>query len=271
MKKKAIDIVNKILALKQRYDSMPPLEPANLMVMTTTDGVDVSMDKMDVGGIATINGLPAPANTYTFTDGSSITTDATGAITAATPASTPAPAPAPVEDKSQTPAPAKPAPVPTPAPAPAPMPQAHQSARFAFTEEHKTADGIDKLFASIALAGTPEERITNLETVCKAMMEYCFGWEIKQVKEKTDRDNAIKVYTESLAPLQQQMEAQKKTIAAQKEMVDEMIKLVQEFVDAPVSNPPQKTKTVFSNVKPKGSIERYAAAAQKVYEEKHKS
>jgi hypothetical protein len=55
MKRKAIDILNKVLALKQQYDSMPQPTPSNQIVLTTTDGVDVSVDKLEVGGMATIN------------------------------------------------------------------------------------------------------------------------------------------------------------------------------------------------------------------------
>jgi hypothetical protein len=147
------------------------------------------------------------------------------------------------------------------------MPQQHAAVRFSFTEEHKTSEGMEKLFASFA-AGSTEERVANLETVCKAMMEYCFGWEIKQAKEKSDRDNAIKVYTDSLAAMQTEMSAQKQKNEAQKEIVDQMFALVNEFVNEPVSNPPHKTKTSFSTTKPKGSLERYQAAAQKVAEER---
>lgn len=265
MKKKAIDILAKIklalTAVPQSMEGMPTPEATNSIVLSTVDGVQVSVDKLEVGGIATINGMPAAANTYAFTDGSSITTDASGVITSVIPAAAPA-------AQATDPAPAaNPAPQSQPV-ATNPAPVSQQMSKFVFTDEHKTSDGMDKLFAQFA-TGTPEERIANLETVAKALMEYSFGWEIRQAKEKSERDAAIKIYTEQLAPLQAQMSAQKKTIEDQQKVMSDLAELVSEFVEEPVSNPPISSRVPFSGIaKQKKGLEKYKAIAKQVADEK---
>jgi hypothetical protein len=265
MKTKAINILEKI-AKVMKFDEMPQPEPVTLIVLKTNDGVEVSVDKLEVGGKATIGGMPAPANTYAFTDGSSITTDATGLITAATPA--PAQAQA-----QQTPAPA-PAPAPTPAPAPAPVTtpvKMGEQTKLIFSDENKTPEGIEKLFAQFA-TGSVDERIANLEIVAKALMEYSFGWEIRRAKEEAEKAAAIKIYTDQLAPMAQQMESQKQTIETQRQAIADMFSLVKEFLkEEPVSNPPQQSKVAFTlgktTKKEKNGLSKYAAAAQKIFEE----
>src|ERR1044072_6634792 len=126
MKKKSIDILNKIKTLVQKFEDMPAPAPVDPIVLTTADGVQVSVDKFEVGGNATINGMPAPAYTYTFSDGISITVDAAGMITVAHPA----PAPAAEASESTVPKPQQ-------QPAPQPVPQASAPAKFSFTDEHK--------------------------------------------------------------------------------------------------------------------------------------
>jgi len=275
MKTKAISILEKIKGImNQKFDDMPLPVPENAIVLTTADGTSVSVDKLEVGGKAMINGMPAPASTYVFTDGSSITTDSTGLIIVANAAITPAAAAAP-----PTPAPAAPAlsPVQSPtATAASPMPakmQSQSTLKFSFDakDENKTPEGIDKLFAQFA-SGTAEERIANLEIVAKALMEYSFGWEIRRAKEESEKAAAIKIYTDQLAPMAQTMAAQKSTIENQQKIMEDMVLLVQEFVGKePVSNPPHPTKTSisFSGIaKPKKGLERFQAAAAKIQEEK---
>jgi archaellum component FlaC len=45
------------------------------------DGTPVEIDKLEVGGIVTINGQPAPANEYVLEDGTNVTVDDKGTIT----------------------------------------------------------------------------------------------------------------------------------------------------------------------------------------------
>lgn len=81
-----------------------PVEPVQLEAKeySLADGTKVMIDKLEVGGMVTLNDAPAPAAEYTLADGSSVTTDVSGIITevsAAEPAIEPevpeaAPAPA---------------------------------------------------------------------------------------------------------------------------------------------------------------------------------
>lgn len=253
-KKNKIELLAKI---KQLFNSMPTTQeapapapapaPATPMVMKTVDGVDVSMDKMEVGGKCMINGVAAPANTYVFEDGSSVTTDAEGVITMVTPKAVTAPAPAPEQTQQQS----------------TPVATQMSKAKFKFGEDIKKAEDIETLFASFA-TGTPEERISNLELVAKALMEYSFGWEIRQAKEKQDRDAAIAIYTGQLATAQTQL-------ASQKELIGTMLEFVEEFVSAPAGDPPvtEKRKFTFGKNEVKGKgLAKFQEAARKLQEEK---
>jgi hypothetical protein len=268
MKTEAINLINKI---KQLFADMPipaaPVEsnePTNSVVMNTTDGVEVVVDKLATGGKATIAGQPAAAGTYVFTDGSSIVVDTTGTITTytapAVPATPPPTIPDPTLDAKQN------APAQVTQPNPAKM-----SKQFKFSDIKKTEE-IETMFAAFA-TGTPEERISNLELVCKALMEYNFGWEIRQAKENTDKQAAISIYTNELSTVQAQMKSQKETIEKQQGIIVQMFALMEEFSKEPVANPPGETKKSFKfnevlgKKKGNSSINKYAEAAQKIKEE----
>lgn len=256
----AKEILKKI---KQMFSDMPmpgmtpaPSAPTTKTVKTT-DGVEIVVDKLEVGGTAIINGVAAPANTYTLEDGSSITTDATGKITAYNPpVANPAPA--------QTP---NPAPAQTQQAAPAPVP-----VKMVAQEKFNSAE-CEALFAKFA-TGTPEERIANLELVCKCLMEYNFGYEMRQAKEKADRDAAIAIYTNELATVQTQMKSQK-------DIVTEIVSLVEQFIAEPQSSAPgspeKNKKFSFASLKQGHTeeagqkkngktIDNYLAAAKKLAE-----
>lgn len=72
-----------------------PVELAAPVTLTTVDGKTLIADKVEVGGIVTIDGAPAPDGDYQIQDGSTISITA-GSITAVTPAAAPAAAAAPV-------------------------------------------------------------------------------------------------------------------------------------------------------------------------------
>lgn len=79
---------------------MPPAAPAVAPVdapqeYPLADGSVVAIDVLEVGGSVSVEGAPAPAGTYTLMDGTVISTDEAGIITAI---GTPA---APAEDMSQ--------------------------------------------------------------------------------------------------------------------------------------------------------------------------
>jgi hypothetical protein len=93
----AKDILKKI---KETFDAVPavaapvaaaePIAPAapaapSAPVMTK-DGKSLVVDKMEVGGVVIVDGMPSPAATYELEDGSSIVVDETGVIIEVKPA-----------------------------------------------------------------------------------------------------------------------------------------------------------------------------------------
>lgn len=55
--------------------------PEVMEAVTLTDGSQIQVSSLEVGGTASINGVPAPAGEYTLEDGRTITIDETGNIT----------------------------------------------------------------------------------------------------------------------------------------------------------------------------------------------
>lgn len=203
----------------------PPAAPAG-KTYKLQDGTEISIsqagDLPAAGDMVTINGAPAPANTYTLEDGSTITVDATGAITAYTPVAA-APAPPP---------PAAPA-----APAAPPQPVT------------LSAEQVRDMYAKFA-TGTPEERLMGLEVMVKALMECNFGWKIREGNE----NQAIEVYKDTLgtaaAPAIPSMEdmssmfakadkadEQAKVIARHEETIKGLFELIEKLVDLPTAEP----------------------------------
>ena len=101
-----------LTAIKAIFTEMPPVttvEPAPAPVepvaleskeYSLADGTKVMIDKLEVGGIVTINDLPAPEGYHILADGSKIKVDAAGVIIeleAAEPAIAPVAPVAPVE------------------------------------------------------------------------------------------------------------------------------------------------------------------------------
>lgn len=128
-----------------------------------------------------------------------------------------------------------------------------------------TPEGMKKAYDKFAV-GTPEERLMNLETLCKALMEYSFGWQLREAQAKQTTDEAIKVYktlTDSTAA----------QVVQQAAMMKQMYDLMVEVVGAPQADPPGDTKKKFSfsNVDGKAkSFEKYMAAMKKITEDKKK-
>lgn len=149
---------------REKFDNVKKLVKEAMDAVTTPvattdytlqDGTTiVQIDKLEVGGLVTTAGAPVADGDYTLQDGTKLTV-AAGAITVVTP-STPIAQPLAPEDMS------------TPA------------AMMAFIEK----------FDDPANAASPN----NLKIVLKALMQYCFGWEIKQAQEKAERDQAILIY-----------------------------------------------------------------------------
>lgn len=202
-----------------------PAAPAALATPTVKayklqDGVtEISItqagDVPAVGDTVMIGGVPAPANTYTLQDGATIVVDATGLITAYTAMAAP------------------PAPAPVPAPAP-PQPVTLSAEEFA---------AIVAKFAT----GSTEERMVNIETMLKALMECNFGYEIRKGQEAA----AIEAYKENLAPLQtavtemtsqlkasaDRIEEQQATIKKYGETITGLFELCEKLTELPTADP----------------------------------
>jgi hypothetical protein len=212
-------------------EQMPPTAPAptapTAKSYKTTEGTEISVTQAGElpapGDAVTINGAPAPEGILTLEGGATITVDAAGIVTAYTPAVAMAAPPVP---------PAPPAP-PTP---------------VTLSAEPKplTAEEVNVMLARFA-TGTPEERITNLETMVKALMECNFGWEIRKGQEQT----AIQTYKDTLAGTQTQVAQAATQMASQKTTIDEqattiarhektiegLFELVEKLTELPTAEP----------------------------------
>ncbi len=233
------------MTLKERYELIkaafngtPPIQPAQPAAAATPaappaapaapagktyklqDGVtEISITQAGelpaAGDMVTIGGAPAPANTYTLEDGTVITVDATGMVTAYTAA----PAPAPIAP------PAPPAPV------------------------TLSAEEVAAMYARFA-TGSPEERLAGLETMVKALMESSYGWKIREGQE----NQAIQVYKDTLtttpaAPAvsieemgsvfakADKFEEQATTIARHEETIKQLLELTEQLVELPTADP----------------------------------
>lgn len=201
----------RFLKIKAAFDGTPPMPAPNPAppappaptagkTYKLQDGVtEISITQAGelpaTGDMVTINGAPAPANTYTLSDGSTIVVDATGMITTYTAAAAP---PAP---------PAPPAPVPAP---PQPV-----------TLSQMTLEQVQAMYAKFA-TGTPEERLAGLEVMVKALMECNFGWKIREGNENT----AIEVYKDTIASTPSVSIEQMSSVFAKAEKADEQEKVI---------------------------------------------
>lgn len=185
-----------------------PVLPAAQSALKTKGGVEVQVDKMEIGGKVTIAGAPAPAGEHELEDGTKITVGEGGVITAIIPATA-----APV---AQTPE------------------QQMQAVK----------DAVQK-FA----VGSPEERMTNLETVAKALMEYSFGWQIREANEKALRDQAIEVYKTGFAEHKQKLADAEAKLAKQSEVIKAIFSIVEQLANAPSADPASASPKNFNTEK----------------------
>lgn len=136
-------------------------------------------------------------------------------------------------------------------------------------DDMTTQEGLKKAYDKFAV-GTPEERLNNLETLCKALMEYSFGWQLREAQAKQTTDQAIKVYKELTDSTAQAVATTTETVNKQAALMKEMFALLTEVVGAPQADPPGDKKSKFSfgnNDGKKKSFERFQAAAKKLNEE----
>lgn len=180
------------------------------------DGTEISIsqagDMPAVGDLVTIGGAPATEGVLILEDGSTITVDATGAITVY--------AAAPV--------------VPPPVPAPLAQPVT------------LSAEDVAAMYAKFA-TGSPEERLANAEIMIRALMENSFGWKIREGQENT----AIQVYKDTMTPAStvptvtiEQMnsafakaEEQSKEIEKLNNTIKLLLDLTEKLVELPTADP----------------------------------
>lgn len=237
---------------------VPAPAPAAMAAKTykLQDGVtEISINQAGeipaAGDVVTIGGAPAPANTYTLSDGATITVDATGAITVYTPT---APAPAPV-----------------PAPPPSPV-----------TLSEMTPEQMKDIYAKFA--GSIEDQVASLIIMVKALMESSYGWKIREGQEAA----AIEVYKETIAskPIvtieemssvftkAEKFDEQVTTISRHEETIKQLLELTEQLVEMPTADPktltgPKKEKFDTSNKKEE-RIAKMAEAVRAMKEEAKK-
>jgi hypothetical protein len=236
--------------------------PADITVAGTAtpfklqDGTDIMItigdpavsSAPDAGDTVTIAGVPAPAADYVLADGTTFTTDATGAITVIAPPAAVTQTPEQMEAEA-----ARVAALAVPA-APVVL----------------TAEAVQAMYAKFA-TGTPEDRIGNLEIMVKALMDCNFGYEIRKGQDAA----AIAVYRESLAPTAAavtaqatQMEAATQKIEKQDLIIAGLFELAEKLVEMPSAEPKTLTgnkKDQFDKMKAKeAKLESIAAAIKEM-------
>lgn len=208
----------------------------------------------DVGDMVTVTGAPAPAGDYVLEDGTTLTVDATGAITAVSgiaPATQPNFAPpvaktleeriAAIEGKIN-----------------APLTMAAIEGAPGLT-----AEMVAEMYAKFA-TGTTEERIGNLEVMIKALMECNFGYQIRQGQEA----EAIVAYKNSISPVQTGLATAEAKIAKQEEIIKSVLELAEKLVGEPTAEPVTLNgarKEKFDKMAAKNErLERIAAAMKEI-------
>jgi len=92
-------------------------------------------------------------------------------------------------------------------------------------------------------AGTPEERIANLEIVCKALMEYCYGWQMREKENEAAKQQAIDIATQfaSLEAVVKAATKENETISTKhKEAFALVVGIVESFSGLPNGEPAQR-------------------------------
>lgn len=184
------------------------------------DGTEISITQAGeipaVGDAVSVGGAPAPEGVLTLEDGSTISVDASGVIAQVSAA------PPVTNDLAQAP------PVPTLEERIAAI-ESKLPAPVAMAAVPKTPEEINALRIAFA-NGTPEERIANLELVAKALMEQCFGWQIREAQQKAIADQAIEIYKTDISNAQAKMAKHEETITA-------LFSLVTNLVEMPMTEP----------------------------------
>lgn len=195
---------------------------------TLKDGTVVSIDKLEVGGIILIAETPAPAGDHELIDGTILKVGENGVISVVTPPTKP-------DESSSTLTP---------------------------EQQMEAVKAAVNKFA----AGTPEERMANLETVAKALMDYSFGWEIRKTDEETQRQAAIAIYKTGFEQHKletaRQLAESKKVIERQEKVIAGLFSIVEQLAELPTGESVSTTITNFSSSKKEGREARVKALAE---------
>ncbi|MFT3679429.1 MAG: hypothetical protein QM791_04100 [Ferruginibacter sp.] len=229
-------------AIKAKFNESAPAATAAPTTTPTTyktkdDGKEISIAQAGetpaVGDVVTIDSAPAAAGDLTLEDGTVLTIGDEGAITVI------------VE----------------------PMPVTQPD--LSTDKLPNTPEALRAMYAAFA-TGTPDERIANLELVCKAMMEYCFGWQIQEAETKQNRDAAINVYKTGMEAALKKNEAFEAKFKKQDEMLKGLLDLVEEMATVPQVAPktlPENKREVFEAKKDE-KIKKVAASIKAMKEKK---
>lgn len=187
----------------------------------TKDGTEIEVDKLEVGGTALVNGMPAPAGEHELADGTKVTIGEGGVITAVAPVA------------MQTP-----------------------------QQQMQAVQAAVKKFAT----GTAEDRVANLEVVAKALMEYSFGWQIREQEQKAITDAAINVYKTKFesaekknTELEKSVTEQKTKLEKQEKQIIGMFEAIEKLAELPTGEPLEQTHLSFTKDKSQGKEAKRAA------------
>lgn len=132
-----------------------------------------------------------------------------------------------------------------------------------------TAESMAACFTAFA-TGTPEDRIANLELVAKALMEYNFGWQIREQQQKASTDEAINIYKTDLVNAQSQLADAKTTLAKQESKLLGLFELVEQLATIPSADPktltPEKKEKFDKQQAREARLEELSAAIKKMKE-----
>lgn len=199
-----------LLKVKEFFNELVNPTPVQNEVMPieveTKDGVKITVDKLEVGGVAMVDGVPAPIGEHTLTDGTIIMVTDNGVI-------------AEIKPKVEEVAPVE-----------VETPDIDMAAKFAVYEKF----GV----------GTAEERLANLEIITKAIFNNVFGWQLREAQEKNMLETAKTVYAQLSKQdmpdnIKEKFEQYQLNIERQNKVISELIKLNEELAKQPVSEPDQ--------------------------------
>lgn len=260
------------------------------------DGTEVSISLLDTGGDFTIGGVPAPAGSYTLQDGTGVVVDATGKITSVSDASgsfagteyTLADGTKVSIDKMEAGGKVQ--------QGNAPIANGdyilEDGSKITTVDgaitvvTPKTPDAPTKMTKEQIIqmyddvVGAPAADQTGKIVTCvKALMDYCFGWQIddpnynpdEEKQDQSDISDAIAIMKTGLSKQDDEVATLRLELTKTQDTLKQALQLMTELAEAPSADPPAEVqrKTVFTNELKGGkkdAMSRYADAAQKIHD-----